>query len=68
MVLGRTDLSKEMLEKCMDCLPEYDGVKVEFKIPEFELYNIDLQRLGNDPTYKGIYAILLEIMHATNAD
>ena len=42
----------------MDCLPEYDGVKVEFKIPEFELYNIDLQRIGNEATYRGMIQLL----------
>lgn len=39
----------------MDCLPDYDGVKVEFKIPEFDVDNIDLQKLGSGQEYKGTY-------------
>eukprot|EP00026_Physarum_polycephalum_P002876 Phypoly_transcript_02885.p1 GENE.Phypoly_transcript_02885~~Phypoly_transcript_02885.p1 ORF type:complete len:652 (+),score=124.85 Phypoly_transcript_02885:125-2080(+) len=58
-----------MLEKCMDCHPEYDGVKVEFKIPEFELYNIDIQRIGKETTYKDqLQKQVVQMQHADRHD
>lgn len=65
-MLRRTDLSKEMLEKCLDCLPEYDGVKVEFKIPEFDIDNIDLQRIQSDSSYKE--QLQKQVVHMQHAD
>jgi len=49
--LRRSDLTGPMLASCMDCPGEIDGKRVEFRIPEFDIESIDLNRLKEDAKY-----------------
>lgn len=52
-----------MISSCMDCPGEVDGSKVDFNTPEFDIDNVDVQRLAGDHGYLGtslrLYVLLM---------